>query len=251
MATVVAGEAIRVETGQKRVRAYAGGHLVADTMRPLLVWEHRAYPLYYIPRIDVLATLRPTGEVRRSEKLGDGEVHDVEIGGQTIEGAALIRARSESAELRDAVRFEWKAMDEWLEEDEPVYTHPRNPYTRIDILASSRHVRIELDSISIAETRQPRILFETHLMPRYYMPLSDVRLDLLRPSERVTHCPYKGAATYWSVDTGTRLHPDIVWMYRSPLAESQKIAGLASFYDERCDLFFDGLKQERPRPPFR
>jgi uncharacterized protein (DUF427 family) len=148
------------------------------------------------------------------------------------------------------VRFDWGAMSEWLEEDEPVYTHPRSPYTRIDILASSRHVRVELDGVTVADSRSPRILFETGLPARYYLPLTDVRTDLLTPSDTHTSCPYKGTAAYWSVDTGTRVHKDVVWIYRTPLPESQKIAGLACFYNERVEVFVDGEKQSRPKSPF-
>jgi len=146
-------------------------------------------------------------------------------------------------------------MSEWLEEDEPVYVHPRSPYTRIDILASSRLVRVDLDGVTVAESSQPRILFETGLPPRYYLPLPELRMDLLRPSDRSTQCPYKGTASYWSVDTkpaavGGRLHQDVVWIYRTPLPESQKIAGLAAFYNERVDLYLDGVEQPRPKSPF-
>src|SRR5436190_1835645 len=90
--------------------------------------------------------------------------------------------RIEDSPKRDLVRLDWQAMDEWFEEDEPVYVHPRDPYTRVDILASSRRVRVELDGVVVAESGQPRILFETGLPPRYYLPLTDLRTDLLRPS---------------------------------------------------------------------
>ena len=109
---------------------------------------------------------------------------------------------------------------------------------------------MELDGITVAESRPPRILFETGLPPRYYLPLTDVRMDLLRPSERSSHCPYKGTASYWSVDTGRQLHSDLVWIYRYPLPESQGVAGLACFYDERVDLYLDGELQQRPHTPF-
>jgi uncharacterized protein (DUF427 family) len=141
-------------------------------------------------------------------------------------------------------------MSEWLEEDEPVYVHPRSPYSRVDILASSRHVQVEIDGVTIADSRSPRILFETGLPPRYYLPLADIRTDLLRPSATQTSCPYKGTASYWSVDTGSGLHEDIVWIYRMPLPESQKIAGLAAFYDEKADVLVDGVRQDRPRTQF-
>jgi len=141
-------------------------------------------------------------------------------------------------------------MSEWLEEDEPVYTHPRDPYKRVDILASSRHVRVEVDGVTVADSVRPHILFETGLPPRYYLPLPDVRTDLLRPSGTQTHCPYKGTASYWSVQTAQGLREDLVWIYRTPLPESQKVAGLACFYDEKVDVYLDGEPQPRPRTPF-
>jgi uncharacterized protein (DUF427 family) len=167
----------------------------------------------------------------------------------TAEGAARRYGDSPVAQVRDAVRLDWSAMTEWLEEDEPVYTHPRDPYKRIDILASSRHVRVEIDGVTVAESAQPRLLFETGLPTRYYLPLSAVRMDLLRPSDASTHCPYKGTAAYWSVETAARVHKDVVWIYRTPLPESQKIAGLACFYNERVDIYLDGEKLPRPKSP--
>jgi uncharacterized protein (DUF427 family) len=169
---------------------------------------------------------------------------------RTVPGAALRYADSPIEELRDAVRLDWAAMDEWLEEDEPVYTHARDPYTRVDILASTRHVRIEVDGVTLADSHSPRILFETGLPPRYYLPLADLRQDLLRPTDRVTHCPYKGSANYFTVEVDGRTYPDFVWLYRMPLPESQKVAGLACFYNEKVDLYLDGELQERPRSPF-
>jgi uncharacterized protein (DUF427 family) len=240
---------IRVEPCRKRVRIYLAGQLVADTRQPVLVWEWPYYPVYYLPAADVRAELVPAGH-QHSDSRGEAQVFDVKVAAATAPGAALRYPDSPLPELRDLVRFEWNAMSEWLEEDEPVYTHARSPYTRIDILASSRHVRIELDGVTVAESRQPRILFETGLPPRYYLPLADVRMDLLRPSEKSSHCPYKGTANYWSVDTGRQLHSDLVWMYRYPLPESQRIAGLACFYDERMDLYLDGELQQRPHTQF-
>jgi uncharacterized protein (DUF427 family) len=241
---------VRVERGLKRVRAYLNGELVADTRTPYLVWEWPYYPTYYVPLADMLATLIPAGETSHSPSRGDGEVLHVKVATSTAERAALRYPDSPLEQLRDLVRLDWNAMSEWLEEDEPVYTHPRDPYKRVDILASSRHVRVEVDGVVVAESRQPRILFETGLPPRHYIPLPDVRMDLLRPSATVTHCPYKGTAGYWSVDTGQGVHEDLVWIYRTPLPESQKIAGLACFYDEKVDVFLDGERQTRPKTKF-
>ena len=241
---------VRVEPSAKRVRAYLAGRLVADTRHPSLVWEIPYYPAYYVPLRDVNAELEPTGKTEHSPSRGDAVLYDVRVDGTVAQGAARRYPDSPLPAIRDLVRFEWTAMDEWLEEDEPVYTHPRDPYHRVDILARSRHVRVEVDGTTVADSARPVILFETGLPPRCYLPLSDIRTDLLTPSDTESHCPYKGTATYWSVNTGHGAHADLVWSYRAPLAESQKIAGLACFYDEKVDVYLDGELQERPRTHF-
>lgn len=242
--------AVRAEPSRKRVRVYLGGQLVADSYRPWLVWEKPYYPTYYLPLADVRAQLVPTGETIRSGSRGEGTLLDVVTPGAKASGAAVRFAGSPVETLRYLVRFEWSAMDEWLEEDEPVYVHPRDPYKRVDVLCSSRHVRVELEGVTVADSRRPTVLFETGLPPRWYLPLSDVRLDLLRPSTRRTSCPYKGTAEYWSVDSGARVHENVVWTYRTPLPESQKVAGMVCFFDEHVDLYLDGERQPRPRTPF-
>ena len=173
----------------------------------------------------------------------------MKVAGADADGAACYPGSPIEARM-DLVRLDWNSMTEWFEEDEPVYVHPRDPYKRVDILASSRHIQVEVDGVTVADSRQPRILFETGLPPRYYLPLTDVRMDLLRPTDTQTRCPYKGTASYWSVDTGQAVHTDVVWIYRTPLPESQKVAGLACFYNEKVDIVLDGERQERPRTPF-
>ncbi|THJ58075.1 DUF427 domain-containing protein, partial [Candidatus Frankia alpina] len=114
-------------------------------------------------------------------------------------------------------------------------------YTRIDALPSSRHVRVEIDGVVVADSHRPVILFETGLVPRYYLPLVDVRQDLLRPSGTRTYCPYKGNAEYFSVEVDGTRHDDVVWTYRTPLPESARIAGLVCFYDERVTVSVDAV----------
>lgn len=242
MGDVSSGQ-VRVEPGHKRVRALLGGTVVADTTRPVLVWEKPYYPTYYIPLADVRAELTP----QRSPGPGEVAVYDVTVGGRTATGAA---SRHADPRLHDLIRLRWEAMDEWLEEDEPVYVHPRDPYTRVDVLASSRHVVVVVDGVTVADSRRPTVLFETGLPPRHYLPLADVRTDLLRPSATTTSCPYKGTANYWNLDTGTAVRADLAWIYRTPLPESQKIAGLICFYAEKVDLHLDGQPQQRPQTPF-
>ena len=241
---------VHTETGQKRVRAFLAGELVADTRAPLLVWEVPYYPAYYLPASDVSAELVATGEKAHSPSRGDAAVFDVKVGGATAAGAAQRFDDSPVEAMRGYVRLQWDAMTSWFEEDEQVFVHPRDPHKRVDILGSSRHVRIEVDGVTVADSDQPRILFETSLPPRYYLPMTDVRLDALRPSETTTHCPYKGTASYYSVEVDGHVTPDVVWYYPTPLPESQKVINLACFYDEKVDVYLDGELQSRPKTKF-
>jgi uncharacterized protein (DUF427 family) len=171
-------------------------------------------------------------------------------GSAKVTDAAWTYPDSRIPELNGLIRFDWEVMDSWFEEDEEVFVHPRSPYIRVDILASSRHVRVLVDDEIVADSVRPTLLFETNLPTRYYLPQTDVRLDLLTPTESVTHCPYKGSARYWSVATSTNFRPDLAWSYLSPFAESQKIAGLVAFYNEKVDIEVDGVAQERPHTKF-
>jgi uncharacterized protein (DUF427 family) len=242
---------VRLEPGTKRVRAYLGGEVVADTTRPVLVWEVPYYPAYYIPLADIRAGLEPDGGIAHSPSRGDGRTFTVRAGGREAAGGALRYPDSPIAELRDLVRLDWHAMDAWFEEDEEVFTHPRDPYTRVDILASSRHVRIEVAGVTVAESTSARLLYETKLPVRFYLPKPHVRLDLLVPTETVSHCPYKGQAAWWSVRTPDgEVHEDLAWSYPTPLPESEKVAGLIAFYDEKVDVHVDGVLRERPVTKF-
>ena len=242
---------VRVEQGAKRVRAYLGAEVVADTIRPRLVWEVPYYPAYYFPVRDVRTDLLvPSATVSHSPSRGDARHFTIKAGSRTAEDAALRYVDSPIEELRDLIRLDWAAMDAWFEEDEEVYTHPRDPYTRVDILASSRRVRVEVDGVVLAESTSARVLFETGLPPRWYIPKTDLRMDPLVATGTATHCPYKGQAQYWSVRLGDRIVEDLAWSYRTPLPESQKIAGLVAFYNEEVDLFIDDQLQERPVTKF-
>jgi uncharacterized protein (DUF427 family) len=242
---------IRVERGAKRVRAYLGGELVADSIRPLLVWESAHYPTYYFPAEDVRAELlQDDGERAHSPSRGDGQSFTVAAGGKQSHGAAVRYSDDAIEPLRGTIRLQWQAMDGWFEEDEEVFTHARDPSTRVDILASSRHVRVDVDGLTVAESSSPRLLFETGLVVRYYLPRPHVRMDLMQRNEKVTHCPYKGTAESWSLRAGDRVHENVAWSYPAPLPESQKIAGLMAFYNEKVDLFIDGVLLQRPSSAF-
>src|SRR5581483_8973740 len=183
---------------------------------------------------------------------------DLVVGDRVAEDAAYSFGAPQDFEgetgpdLHDYVAFVWAKMDAWFEEDEEVFQHARDPYKRIDCLPSSRHVRVVIGGETVADTRHPVLLFETGLVTRYYIPKIDVRMDLLRPSDTVTRCPYKGLAHYYSVEAGGQTYKDIVWYYPHATPESTPIAGgYLSFYDEKVDLVeVDGVPNEKPVTPF-
>lgn len=240
---------VRVEPSGRRVRVMLGGEIVADTTSPLLVWEVPYYPTYYFPETDVKTDLLvETGEVRKSPSRGEATQYTVKVNGS--EGAAYVFKEPKIEEIGGHIAFIWKTMDHWFEEDEEVFVHPRDPYTRIDILPSSRRVRVEIDGVTVADTTNASFLFETGLPTRYYMPKTDVRMNLLTATDTSTACPYKGTARYWSATVDGKTYDDIVWGYDSPLPESQKVTGLVSFYNEKVDVYVDDELDGRPKTKF-
>ena len=137
-------------------------------------------------------------------------------------------------------------MDHWYEEDEEIVVHPRDPYHRVDVVRSDRHVTVSLNGELLAESTSPTALFESNLPPRWYLPAEDIRAEL-EPSDTITRCPYKGTASYYSVklDSG-EVVKDLVWYYAEPIVEATRIKGLLCFFSERVDLELDGEVQERP-----
>jgi uncharacterized protein (DUF427 family) len=111
-------------------------------------------------------------------------------------------------------------------------------------------VRIEVEGQTVADTSNGAFLFETGLPTRYYMPKTDVRMDLLTPTETETRCPYKGTARYWSLTVGANTYDDIMRGYDSPLPESQKITAMVAFYNEKVDIYVDDVLEERPKTKF-
>lgn len=242
---------VHVEPGPKRVRIVLGGEIIADTTAVRLVYEVPYYPQYYVPRSDVRAdVLIASDTTTHSASRGDATHFTVVTPGRTAVDGAWQYADSPIDELRDLVRFDWSAMDAWFEEDEEVFVHPRDPHTRIDVLDSSRHIEVFVQGVKIADSHHPRLLFETGLPTRYYLPPLDVRMDRLEPTAASSQCPYKGTARYWSVRVGDELVTDLAWSYPTPIPESQKVAGLICFYNEKVDIVVDGDALERPVTKF-
>ena len=97
----------------------------------------------------------------------------------------------------------------------------------------SDEVVVRVKDTVVASSSRPLVLTETGSPTRYYLPAEDVRSDLLRTSATTSHCPFKGDAVYWSVDTGDGLAEDVVWSYPEPLSRVEPIAGHLAFWTEK------------------
>ena len=263
---------LRHEPTAKRIQAVLGGDTIVDSTRAVLVWEpRRIVPSYAVPVEDVRGDLVPAGAAAGvvggdvGVALADvtalrvldpripftvhstaGEAVDLHAAGQVRPGAGF---RPADPDLAGLVILDFAAFDAWYEEDELNVAHPRDPFHRIDVLPSSRQVRLELDGQVLAVSSRPVLLFETMLPTRYYLPRADVTAELV-PSPTTTWCAYKGQASYFSVSVGGRLVPDIAWSYPDPQHDAARVRDLIAFFDERIDVVLDGERRARPVTPW-
>lgn len=230
----------RILDTPKRVRVLFNGQYIIDTTKAKLVWEIPYYPTYLFLSSELSSSL-----LRRSADAGQADLggveHDLVVGKRAASRAVVVYSEGD---LKGLLKVAFNAADAWFEEDEKIYVHPKDPYKRVDVLQSSRHVVVKLNGVELANTHHPRLLFETGLRVRTYIPLTDVRVDLLRHSDTVTACPYKGEASYYSVELPNgETAKDIVWFYRVAQLECAQITGFVAFYDEKVDVWVDGEKQ--------
>lgn len=246
----------KTEPSDKWVRAYVGDTAVVDSCHALLFWEdHFPVPAYAFPKEDVRTDLlRPstTPPDKESFYTPKGPVsawYHLTVDDRVIEHAAWIR---DDPAIGDRLVLSWQpgVLDRWMEEDEEVIEHPRDPHKRVEALASSRHVMVSREGHMLADSRHPVLLFETGLPTRYYLPREDVRFEALASTTNRTRCPYKGAAEeYWSMP-GVDDAENIAWSYPAPLPPVEKIARRVAFYNELVDVTVDGIPQPRPQSVF-
>jgi len=247
------GRALYLEPTPKRIRVEVGGEVIADSRRAMLLHEGGQMPIYYFPPEDVSAEcLEPSDRQTHCPKKGDASYYTIQAGGEVVDAGAWYYPDPlpGTPPIKDLIAFYWNRMGRWLEEGEEVTVHPRDPYHRIDVLSTDRHIRISLDGELLAETTRATALFESNLPTRWYLPREDVRAEL-EPSDTITHCPYKGAAGYHSVRRSDgELGKDLIWYYDEPLPEARRIQGLLCFFNEKVDIELDGELQRRPASPW-
>jgi uncharacterized protein (DUF427 family) len=231
----------------RRIRAVLNGRVVLDTTSALYVWEWERYPQYYIPATDIDPAVLVDEKHEQQLSRGSARRYGLSVG--DVSRPAALRVYGDDARfgLGGRARFEWDAVDAWYEEDEQVFVHPRDPYTRVDALRSTRPVRVELDGTVLAESASPVLVFETGLPTRYYLNRTEVNFAHLTPTGTVTGCPYKGSTSgYWTAQVNGKTYTDIAWSYDFPTQALQPVAGLVAFYNEKVDIVLDGQRLVRP-----
>ncbi|KAK2054548.1 DUF427-domain-containing protein [Colletotrichum caudatum] len=250
----------RVQDTSRRVRVILNQAYIVDTTSAVHVWEHVAYPQYYVRMSELRnCSWKDTQDIHSADDSSAVAAHVVEVtipgqnGAKDLVTDRVLRFSDDeklNGALKGLVRLEFGSMDQWLEEETPIYVHPKDPFKRIDILPSSRPVEVKVAGRTVAKTDFAVHLLETGLPTRYYLPLASVDQSALRKSELLTKCPYKGDAEYYHIVVDGEEHKDLVWYYRNPTHESAGIAGLLCFYNEKVDIFLDGRLLERPKTFF-
>jgi len=242
---------VRIEPNQRRLRVLVDGVVIADTIESIYLFETGHLPVYYLPKNDIrFDLLEHTDRSTHCPYKGDAEYWSIVVGDRRIDDAvwSYPSPLPGAPDLSAYAAFYWNRVDNWFEEDEEVFVHARDPYKRVDALASSRHVEVRVNGETVADTTQPTLLFETGLPTRYYIPKIDVRMDLLRSSPLTTACPYKGTANYFSVAVpDADVVENVAWVYRIPLPQVPTIQNMLCFFNERVDIVVDGVLQERPQ----
>ncbi len=240
-----------VESTARWVRVRLGDVVIADSRRAQLLIEYGAppaLPTYFFPLDDV-----DTDALVDRSTLDDGSIRwSVQAGDRRVIDGAWTHPAADGrlAGIAGMVSFTWTDQLQWLEEEEVLFAHARDPHKRVDVAPSSRHVRVLVAGVEVANSRRPLLLFETMLPTRFYLPPDDVQMEMLVPSATVTQCPYKGTATYWSVTVDGVVHDDLAWSYRDPVPENPRICDLICFYNESVEMVVDGEALSRPVTPW-
>ena len=252
---------LRIEPVAKHVRAVLGGETVVDSRRAVLVWEpRRVVATYAVPLEDLRAPYSEVAPLTDWPAAAKMPVWDprVPFGVRTTPGRPIRIAVGDATadgflpddpDLDGFVSVDFDAFDRWLEDEDEIIAHPHDPFSRIDIRSSDQRIEVSWHAEPLASTERAKILYETSLPPRFYLPREDVIAELV-PSDTTTECAYKGVASYFSPVVGGRTARDIAWTYPEPLIDAAGVKDLVAFFDERVDVRVDGVERARPTTPW-
>ena len=229
---------------RRRLRAELGGRTIVESDDAVLLFEPGRYPVAYFPRADFAdGALKLIDHRSRHRDLG--ETAWFEVVGDTRQATRAawqhVALPAHAAVLEDHVALAWRAMDGFYEEDERILGHASDPYHRIDIRRSTRHLVVRGGDLVVGDTTSPLVLYESGFAPRWYVPRADVVAEALTEVELQTFCPYKGIASYY--DIGGAKHA--AWSYRAPFDDMAAIGELVSFEPDRVEVTLDGERLEQ------
>lgn len=217
-----------VEPLRRRMRVRYGGDWIADSENVVLLFEPARYPVAYFPVADIKAdALERTDHSTRHADLGPTSWFTVRAGEQTVPRGAWqhVGLPPYAGDLQDRVAFAWRTMDGFFEEDERIVGHAADPYHRIDIRQTSRHLVVKHRDRVIADSKRPLVLFESGFAPRWYVPREDIDASALTLAERQTFCPYKGICSYYDIEDANLGG----WSYTDAYTEVARISNHVSF----------------------
>jgi uncharacterized protein (DUF427 family) len=221
-----------------------GGRIVARSDDAVLLFEPGRYPVAYFPHGDVADGVLQASDHRTTHPdLGATKWFDVLGGVDHVARRGAwqhVDPPPQGVAFRDLVAFAWRAMDAFYEEDERILGHAADPYHRIDIRRSSRHLVVRDGTQIVADTHAPLVLYESGFAPRWYVPRGDVVSAALRPVTTQTFCPYKGVASYYDIGDARKA----AWSYRAPFEAMARIGDLVSFEPDKVEITIDGKKLE-------
>jgi uncharacterized protein (DUF427 family) len=223
---------------RRRMRVRLGNDWIADSENVLLLHEPGRYPVAYFPLDDIGdGVLVDEDRITQHGDLGDMQWYTVVVGDQRIPHAAWQHTAlpAYATELTRRVAFAWRAMDGFYEEDDRIVGHAADPYHRIDIRNTSRHLVVRDGDRVVADTHRPVVLYESGFAPRWYVPREDIDETQLEPVDGQTFCPYKGLADYYTIGE----HKRGAWSYVNAWPESGRVNNLVSFEPDKIEVWLD------------
>jgi uncharacterized protein (DUF427 family) len=242
-------DTVVAEPSPKRVSARLDGQQMLASDRALLAWIEGPTPDFALPRGDLASEVFALGDEESSERLGTVRVVVHAATGQRA-GLLFVDPPASAPALADHVVLDWDSVDAWFVEGERQRGHPRDPYRRIDVHETSREIVVEIDEARLATSTRALAVFETGLPIRYYLPESDVRVDLLEASTTVTRCAYKGEAEHYHANVRGERFEDVAWRYPAPEPRFGVLQDRFCFYNERVSLIVDGEPAGTPDTPW-
>ncbi len=235
------GRLLFAEPLRRRMRVRFGGAWIVDSEDVVLLHEPGRYPVAYFPQNAITDnTLEPIEHTTSHKDLGPTSWYNVRVGTNSTPRAAWEHTElpDYASDLKGRVAFAWRAMDAFYEEDERIVGHAADPYHRIDIRQTSRHLVVQYGGQVIADTTRPLALYESRFAPRWYVPRSDVEASALTPAKGQTFCPYKGLCSYYDIADARKA----AWSYEEAWPEVGRISGRVSFEPDKVEVHLDGTR---------